>query len=203
MAWGWIQSTCVTEDFSLVWTPSYTQGGFNQTVCLEANSLHSDTCADTAPAASIHCINLLVRRCRYAMQVDQQLQEIANIFNVDWMRLWSLNADLTHPDYIIYGGQTIMIGHLYRALPHEMPLQIAKRMGMPEEQMRALNHGLDVEAELELGDQLCVVPNSCQGGRASSLDRLQLQSLSSFLGRTVADVHPIPAHVFLDGRDGA
>ena len=192
------EDTCVTAEFQLDWTPMYTQGGFNETVCVEATSQHNGVCGNTAPAPSRHCMHLFVQRCRYSMQMDQQLQEIAALFNVDWMRLWSLNTAILHPDYVIYGGQTVNIGHLYSALSNEMPLEIAKRMGMTEAQMRALNYGIRLGEPLERGDQLCVVPNSCRGAGASRYSGLHLPSLSSFLGRTAADSHPIPAYQFLN-----
>jgi hypothetical protein len=34
----------------------------------------------------------VLQRCRYALQFDQQIQEIAALYDVDWIRLWSLNA---------------------------------------------------------------------------------------------------------------
>jgi len=184
---------CVTAEFHLIWTPLLTQGGFNKTVCLEANSVHTGGCTGTTPKPDVHCMQLYVQRCRYSMQLDQQLQEIASLFNIDWMRLWSLNPTLLHPDYVIYGGQNIMIGHLYSALSNELPLEIAKRMGMPDVQMKALNYGLDLAARLEAGDEVCVVPNSCSGAVNSKYSGLDSSSLSSYLGRTAADVHPIQA----------
>ena len=74
-----------------------------------------------------HCIHFKVQRCRYALQEDQQLQEVAALFNVDWMRLWSLNLNLTHPDYVVYKKQVIMVGHLYRVAPNDRMDPAARR----------------------------------------------------------------------------
>lgn len=90
------KDACVEAEFHLDWTPAPTQGGFNETVCLEATSANPGTCTDTTPAPRVHCIRLVVHRCRYVLQQDQQLQEVAALFNVDWMRLWSLNPELVY-----------------------------------------------------------------------------------------------------------
>lgn len=193
---GDASDVCRQAEFSLSWTPSQGQGGFNEQVCLEANSLHTGVCAGTAPTPSIHCMQLYVERCKYALQEDQQLQEIAELYSIDWMRLWSLNGALLHPDYVIYGGPRappLMVGHLYSALSNEVPLEIAKRMGMSQELMQTLNYGLDLSSYLSHGDQLCVVPNSCTGAAKAQYSALELSSLASYLGQTAADVHPIKA----------
>lgn len=190
------EKVCREAEFAFNWTPSQGQGGFDQKVCLEAKSLHTGVCAGTAPTPSIHCVHIYVERCKYALQEDQQLQEIAELYSIDWMRLWSLNGALMHPDYVIYGGPSaapLMVGHLYSALSNEVPLEIAKRMGMSQNLMQKLNYGLDLFSPLSHGDQLCVVPNSCTGAAKAQYSALELSSLASYLGQTAADVHPIKA----------
>merc|ERR1712216_592259 len=115
------EDVCVRAEFHLTWTPSPSQGGYNESVCFVATSADTGLCPDVSRGSREHCMRLVVRRCWYALQKDQQLQEIASMFKVDWMRIWSLNANLTHPDYLVYGGQTLMIGHLYSTLSNEFP----------------------------------------------------------------------------------
>lgn len=55
----------------------------------------------------------------------------------------------THPDYLVYGGQTLMIGHLYSTLSNEFPREVGKRMGMTDALLRDLNYGLDLDAQFE------------------------------------------------------
>jgi len=187
------KDACVEAEFHLDWTPAPTQGGFNETVCLEATSANPGTCTDTTPAPRVHCIRLVVHRCRYVLQQDQQLQEVAALFNVDWMRLWSLNPELMHPDYLVYGEQTLKVGHLYSALANEFPREIGKRMGMSDALLRDLNFGLDLDARFDGGEELCVVPNSCTGTTGHRYSGLAQSSLAAYLGRTIADINPIPA----------
>ena len=179
-------TVCRQAEFVIKWTPGYTQGGLKEDVCLEARSVQNNTCNQIAPKSSKHCIPVFVQRCRYTMEFDQQLQEIAALYDVDWMRMWSLNAALLHPDYVLYGGQTVMVGHLYKALAREIPLAVAKRMGMTTEQLRKLNYGLDLEMELLQGQELCVVPNSCAGSPSRKYANLAKSSLPFFIGSTAA-----------------
>jgi len=96
--------------------------------------------------------------------MDQQLQEISALFGVDWMRLWSLNMDITHPDYVVYNQQVVMVGHLYKVAPNERMDRIAHRLGMSVQQLRDLNYDVAAsDALLQPGQELCVVPNSCTG----------------------------------------
>lgn len=34
------------------------------------------------------CIHLVVHKCVYALQEDQQLQEIASLYSTDWLNLY-------------------------------------------------------------------------------------------------------------------
>jgi len=77
-----------------------------------------------------------------------------------------------------------------------MPLAVAKRMGMSDEQMENLNYKMDLEKPLQQGQELCVVPNSCRGSTKTKYSGLDLGSLSAFLGSTTA-VHPIKAKRFI------
>ena len=91
------EDVCVRAEFHLTWTPSPSQGGYNESVCFVATSADTGLCPDVSRGSREHCMRLVVRRCRYALQKDQQLQEIASMFKVDWMRIWSLNANLVCP----------------------------------------------------------------------------------------------------------
>ena len=71
---------------------------------------------------------------------------------------------IAHPDYVVYSQQVVSVGHLYRVAPNERLDRIAQRLGMPMEQMLDLNFDLNATDDtLTTGQELCVVPNSCQG----------------------------------------
>jgi len=162
-------ATCARSLVHMLWRPSAKHGGFNRDVCFVATDTGGG-CRGMAPKRTEHCVRVSVARCRYALQVDEQLQDVAERFGMDWMRLWSLNLALHHPDFIVHAGQQIAVGHLYRSVSrHEMPAAVAKRMGMSEDLLRDLNNDLDHTAPLRLGQELCVVPDSCRGDARSAL----------------------------------
>ena len=151
------------ESRTLRWTPHTKMGGFNGSSCFEVSDTGGAKSCGNAPQVTRHCIHFKVQRCRYALQEDQQLQEVAALFNVDWMRLWSLNLNLTHPDYVVYKKQVIMVGHLYRVAPNDRMDRISQRLGMSVSQLRDLNYDIGNDDTLATGQELCVVPNSCKG----------------------------------------
>ena len=157
--------SCTGVMRTMRWTPGAKMGGFTGTTCFTARDTGgSATCGAPVPQMSTHCVQLQVHRCKYALQRDQQLQEISALFGVDWMRLWSLNMGIAHPDYVVYNHQVVSVGHLYRVAPNERLDRIAQRLGMPMEQMLDLNFDLNATDDtLTTGQELCVVPNSCQG----------------------------------------
>ncbi len=65
-------------------------------------------------------------------------------------------------------GQVLHVGHLLRAGPGETGAGVARRMGMPMEQLLGLNFDLALEAAggggalpLQEGRTVCVVPSPC------------------------------------------
>ncbi len=127
-----------------------------------------------------------MERCRYALGPDQQLQQVAAAFGVDWMRLWSLNAGLLHPDYVLFAEQLLWVGHLFRAAGGETAEQLAGRMGMGVAQLQLLNMDVPAGSVLAPGQLVCVIPDSCRGA-ARSVYAPAAFADPSFLARGVAD----------------
>jgi len=155
----------------LTWTPSTSQGGMTGELCVAATDTGGNgRCKGQLPHTTLHCVGVRVRRCEYALQYDQELQQLAGMFGTDWMRLWSLNPDLMHPDFLVLGNAdaTIHVGHLMVAAEGEEPAKLAARMGMPLAQLQLLNHDLDVTQPIPPGATICVMPNSCEGKAGSA-----------------------------------
>ena len=127
-----------------------------------------------------------VERCRYALGVDQQLQAVATAFGMDWMRLWSLNSDVLHPDYLLFNDQVLWVGHLFQAAGGETGEQLAARMGMAAAQLHSLNADVTAASVLSSGQLVCVVPNSCRGS-AQTVYSSAGYADASFLASGVAD----------------
>jgi hypothetical protein len=99
---------------TLVFKPSFKMGGYKEDVCVSAVD-GGGSCKNSAAREPVRrCVTISVARCRYALQMDQQLQELSAQLGMDWVRLWSLNAELLHPDTIVFSGQEINIGHRYK-----------------------------------------------------------------------------------------
>jgi len=98
----------------MTFKPSYKMGGYRQNLCVSVVD-GGGSCSGTQAREPVQrCVAVSVVRCRYALQMDQQLQELAGQLGMDWIRLWSLNAELLHPDNIVFSGQEIFIGHRYK-----------------------------------------------------------------------------------------
>lgn len=159
-SWG-----CTGRYKTLRWTPSPKVGGYSSLSCFVAKKLlSSSTCAGLVPSSSERCILVTVLPCVYSVGRDQQLQEIAALFNMDWILLWSLNANVFHPDYLVYSQQNISVGHVYRSELADVGLDVvAARFGMTLSQVVEMNFNLAGAAFLPKGQRMCVVPNSCKG----------------------------------------
>lgn len=157
-------STCTSEKRRFSWKPDRNMGGFKTSLCFTVtDSGAASTCEGVDSKSDSLCLEISVARCKYALQQDQQLQEIASMFGMDWMRLWSLNQGMMHPDYIVYGQQVVNVGHLYKVATNDRIDGVAKRMGMSPAQMAELNYDVKGAMELQPGQELCVVPDSCEG----------------------------------------
>jgi len=183
-------STCALAVVHMVWQPSAKHGGFSQDVCFVATDAGGG-CGGAAPGSTTYCVRVSVARCRYALQRDEQLQDIAAQFGMDWIRLWSLNLQVAHPDFVVNAGQQLSVGHLYRSgSRRDMPDAIARRMGMSAELLRDLNFDVDLSAPLELGQELCVVPDSCRGAARSALSSIGFAANVAAAG---SNQNPVPA----------
>lgn len=107
---------CVERTHTMEFKPSLKLGGYRNEICVTATDT-GGSCFGAVPHRVQKCISVTVARCVYALQVEQQLQELAGELGIDWMRLWSLNSALLHPDNLVYSGQEINIGHKYKVRP--------------------------------------------------------------------------------------
>jgi len=186
---------CVATTSEVTWAPSYKHGGYRKTLCFEARDRPDGCAAGGTGHAVQHCVEVAVRRCVYAVQSQQQLQHVAGIYGLDWMRVWSVNPQVLHPDYLPYSeeGREVMVGHLMSMdSRRETAGSLAQRMGMGLDQLLDLNFGLDMEAPLALGQEVCVVPNSCRGMAKTIQGTIEYQDPGS-VAEGVADGTFLPA----------
>lgn len=187
---------CTYAHSTLRWTPAYDYGGWNADVCFTVSDA-GGSCGKAVHKVE-HCVRVFVERCVYAVQPDQQLQEVAAFYEATWMQMWSLNQGLGHPDIMMYDNQVIMIGHKYRAGPKETAGGVAKRMGMPMHQFQLLNYDLrqqlnsSADVKLQPQQELCLIPNSCKGMGKTHFSEIKYIDEGS-LAKYASDAIPLPA----------
>jgi len=156
----------------MIFKPSLKMGGYSEEICIHAVD-SGGSCPGLAPHRVTRCFTMTVARCAYALQLDEPLQDLAEKLGMDWIRLWSLNQALMHPDTIVYSGQRVSVGMMYRVAPKDTVADLIRRMGMPLDQLQSLNYGLSSMSNVSAGlldagvTELCVVPNPCTGMRTS------------------------------------
>jgi len=187
---------CTSAHSIMRFTPPFNLGGWDVDLCFNVSD-SPGACGEPAHKTQ-HCVRVFVERCVYAMQPDQQLQEVANFYEASWMQLWSLNQHLRHPDIIMYEKQVINVGHKYRAGPKETVQRVARRMGMSLKQLMLLNYDLKAQLEgndevpLALHQQLCLIPNSCTGLASTTFSQIKLEDEDT-LAKYAADALSVPA----------
>lgn len=188
---------CTHAHSTMVWTPPYNLGGWAYDMCFYARD--SGGSCGGKPHKTQHCVHVSVKRCEYALQRDQQLQELASFYQASWMQLWSLNLNIGHPDIMIYDQQVVMVGHKYRAGPRETAGGVAKRMGMAMRQLALLNYDLRhlleggaADVALNKSQELCLIPDSCKGLASTHFSQIKLEDEDS-LALHSSDAVSLPA----------
>jgi len=190
------KAECTHAHSTLRWTPAFNFGGWNGSMCFAVTDT-AKSCGQHAHTVQ-HCVHVYVERCVYAIQRDQQLQEVAAFYGASWMQLWSLNQALHHPDIMMYTSQVISIGHKYRSGPHDTAGSVAKRMGMPLQQLALLNYDLQHTLALEQDvlfqphQELCLIPNSCTGLAGTHFSQIKFADEGS-LAEFASDAIPLAA----------
>eukprot|EP00286_Rhodomonas_abbreviata_P022922 CAMPEP_0181315814 /NCGR_PEP_ID=MMETSP1101-20121128/15571_1 /TAXON_ID=46948 /ORGANISM="Rhodomonas abbreviata, Strain Caron Lab Isolate" /LENGTH=1134 /DNA_ID=CAMNT_0023423037 /DNA_START=135 /DNA_END=3540 /DNA_ORIENTATION=+ len=183
---------CIEKSVTLAWTPGVNMGGFASVLRFRVRDSGGAVCSGLARQEDFVEVMMTVEKCKYMVQKDMQLQELAAVFDMDWIRLWSLNSmepSLNHPDYLVLKEppQVIHVGHRYRVLSGTEPLdRIVTRFGMSMEQLRQLNYDIREMEEVPEGYRLCVVPNSCKGLKDTIYSGLEYKD-NKFLAQQGAD----------------
>jgi len=157
--------SCAVQHRRFNWHIPLTYGGYRGRHCFYA----TDSCGDDAACSgelqtSEVCVEFQVAKCKYAVSREQSLAEVAAHFGSDWIAVWNLNS-LTSPDYTLHQHQVLNVGHPYVVHVGDTILKIARRFGTTEKSLLFLNHELGVlqSHNLSVGQELCLVANSCFG----------------------------------------
>jgi len=80
----------------LGWWPHTSHGGLNMSVCFRLMT-YQDPGRPALPPQE-RCVVVTVERCKYIAAQGDDIKRIASIFNLDWLTLWGLNANLPSLD---------------------------------------------------------------------------------------------------------
>jgi len=156
------QTTSSTWSAQVSWSPQWNEGGKSLRVCVEAVEVGKDAGCGSALTSS-RCFTLEAARCRYAAGPGQQLVDIARVYGSDWHTLLALNAGIKKPDSGVYENQLLYVGHPYRIAAGDTLTKISGRFGTSLGSLHAMNSDLDANGDLLVGEELCVLPDSCTG----------------------------------------
>jgi len=136
------------------WFPDATFGGFDGMACFTAKD--SD---DATQNTAMGCVHIMVERCKWHVQTEDTLIQIAARFATNWLQIWHFNPEILHPDSALPPSNEIWIGHLYEVEPNDVLSVLAERFGTSIKHIMMNNWGLT--ENLAVGAHICVIPNSC------------------------------------------
>jgi len=152
---------------TFTWVPLPTAGGSDLTVCFEAKDIPAttyDQCRSGARSSEL-CVRVMVEPCKYVVRDKETIADVASLFATDWVQLWALNPSIVEPDYEVGKslGTVLSTGHMYRVDSGDYLNAIAFKFGTTLKHILMLNANLTgtADAVLEVGSDLCVMPNSC------------------------------------------
>jgi len=149
-------------------------GGGRYLICFNASDTAGSryTNCRRGTRDSTLCVYINVARCRYVVRPRETLEDIARLFWTDWVQLWAVNPDISHPDTAVgYDlnsdafGATINIGHLYQVSVGDTVASVAFKFGTTIKNLLQTNADLIDQVDLvtlQEGSTLCVIPNSCR-----------------------------------------
>jgi len=155
------KGTCTHRVFS--WVPRWDQGGWNGKICYKVtDSCGGCDCAGVATVTTL-CAHVTVKRCQYAVQHEQHLEEISAIFATDWINTWQLNTDMLHPDNVLTVGSHIAVGHVYKVNLRDTVAELAERFGTSVTWIHHMNADLCLDNDIDVDQEICIITNSCHG----------------------------------------
>jgi hypothetical protein len=141
------------------WVPKSNQGGWSGEVCVKATDAASGT-ADKAKK----CFKITVAKCRYAVGDEQMIQQVAAVYDTNWISLFQLNDGVKHPDYLLHSSQEpLWSGNLYKVQLHDNLHDVAARVGTSVEHILTLNADICDKTDIKVNDRVCVHANPCEG----------------------------------------
>jgi len=198
---------CNAQQRMFSWTPRWDQGGWNGDICFKCTD-QAGGCEGVGEAVSTgKCVHVSIQRCRYMVQYEQQIQEIAAIYSTDWITLWQLNRNIEHPDYLLYSHydsgenkEALYTGHVYKVNLRDNLYDIAARFGTTEAFLHYMNADLCEDNTIDVDQELCILPNACKGhvkspyGQAGAKDNWYAGAKDAYHNKNGYQEQYVPGH---------
>jgi len=89
-------------------------------------------------ASSLHCVDILVRKCAACPAKGKGLSHLATVYETDWTAIWSNNPDIKNEDDLS-GISTVVLGNLYAVKAGDTINSISKFFGTTEQSIMKNN----------------------------------------------------------------
>eukprot|EP00802_Teleaulax_amphioxeia_P000012 Tamp_00012.p1 GENE.Tamp_00012~~Tamp_00012.p1 ORF type:complete len:6480 (+),score=452.85 Tamp_00012:1082-19441(+) len=153
-----------TRKFS--WRPARGQESFDYNLCFTVEDQLGTSTTASPQFDGAFCVHVHVKRCRMCLLPGDSLFSVAQKYQTEWLNLWSGNSALLRPAEAPATSE-VMLGPLYKALPHDSINSIAARMSLDPELLLSWNPDLQsvfherTGVAIDVEQDICVLPNTC------------------------------------------
>jgi len=161
----WKSTTRLVE-----WFPDSMYGGFAGDVCFVAQDVGGPF---RTQHSSLGCVHISVARCKWYVQAEDSIVQVAARFATNWLQIWHFNPTLLNPDLLnsdtgLPSSREINIGHLYQIEPHDSVASLAQRFGTSDKHIYMNNWDVAriPPEQIPVGYTICIIPNSCVSAAA-------------------------------------
>jgi len=152
-------ATKVSAAATFSWNPNVTFGAYEEVICFNLSQAGGP---GIVPQMSMRCVRVVVERCKYLVQANDDLRKIGSIFQRDWLTIWSMNQGLT--TFTPAEGSQVQIGRSYFVQAGDTLQSISLEFGQTMDDLRSLNYDLSkfvAEDKIPTGLQICIFPDTC------------------------------------------
>jgi hypothetical protein len=150
------------------WRPKRGQEAYDYHVCFTVEDSLGTSNTASPEFAGAFCAHIRIKRCRMCLLPGESLISVAQNYGTEWLNIWSGNNDLLRPAEALESAE-IILGPLYKVLPHESINSIAARMSLDTSELlswnpdlqSAFNRNTNRDVVLDISQEICVLPSTC------------------------------------------
>uniref|UniRef100_A0A6U4VFF1 LysM domain-containing protein n=2 Tax=Hemiselmis andersenii TaxID=464988 RepID=A0A6U4VFF1_HEMAN len=147
-----------------VYIPPRADSGRTNSVCFAARGADGPL---RVQEEAVTCVSVEIERCVWTVREGESLLSLSHDLGISWLQLWNFNKRaLRQPDKDLRTGDGIMVGQEYEVQRGDSLYNIATRFSTTVQRLLTLNADLSEEAELRVGQRVCVTFDSCAANAA-------------------------------------